>query len=484
MVREVIHWMEQLIPEIKAGGSPREVLLKFARTNNVAPALLEKLAHVYNTAKTLRFLEKSPDRGATFPVLDAAALVHDYTQSMPVVRRFDPDGWTEGETSFKVASSETPVKVSPRFPHWDRPAVPALDEPAQPVLPVAKPVFKRAHQLAELEQFQQLLFELRETSREKVASIVDCFRSDPDLDFAAIESDYRLLHGEETASLFDLIAPHSKRALGAIKRAANAGAHRLVDDRREVFTLLDQLRETLGLLKTAGATRAETFDGTYLELARSLKKEGSIAELEAAYDNAQAEGPSDAPVLHSPYDGGAEGEPSERIEMPVQPRPMSTGGKDTLPEPPDVADEIARLFESRTGGGRPLVPAPALDRIIRLPERGYNHGQEKVDTGFKNLETQVVLERLLMTDPVISEADEHRVVSLANSIRQQSPEIARDINAMRSVLREALQYDSLPIHTFKDLAATQKTVAERAKLDREQAQGAYGARKPAKREAA
>ena len=85
-----------------------------------------------------------------------------------------------------------------------------------------------------------------------------------------------------------------------------------------------------------------------------------------------------------------------------------------------------------------------------------------IDNDFSDTQTKVVLERLMHTDPILSEADPHIVLSLANSIREQSPHLAKDINAMRFALREAVQYNSLPTHTVKDIAGIEKAKVETA----------------------
>ena len=78
----------------------------------------------------------------------------------------------------------------------------------------------------------------------------------------------------------------------------------------------------------------------------------------------------------------------------------------------------------------------------------------QIDSMLEALQTRTLLERMLLTDPIIREADPDMVVSLYNTLQQANPEIARDPNLIRFALREAIQYESVPLHTYKDLVET------------------------------
>ena len=59
----------------------KEVFLKFANEKNLAPALLEKLGQVYNTAKTVNYLDKSAaKRGSSFEILDVSDMLETYSK--------------------------------------------------------------------------------------------------------------------------------------------------------------------------------------------------------------------------------------------------------------------------------------------------------------------------------------------------------------------------------------------------------------------
>lgn len=78
---EIIRILERTLPEIRKTGDPHGSLLKVAREQNLPPAVLEKTGQLYNTAKTINYLDKVDTvekRGATFKVLDVPALLEAY----------------------------------------------------------------------------------------------------------------------------------------------------------------------------------------------------------------------------------------------------------------------------------------------------------------------------------------------------------------------------------------------------------------------
>jgi hypothetical protein len=54
-----------------------------------------------------------------------------------------------------------------------------------------------------------------------------------------------------------------------------------------------------------------------------------------------------------------------------------------------------------------------------------------------------------------------------------NPEVAGDVNLMRHVLREAIQYDALPQHTAKDLIGMRKDRASAEQAERSNARDEY-----------
>jgi hypothetical protein len=100
MNEQIASWFEGLIPEIKETGDPHGTIIKFAEEKNLAPALMERLGYIYNTAKTVNYLDKSASssRGESFTILDVESMVKEYTSKKA---NTDHKYGDSGFTSFK-----------------------------------------------------------------------------------------------------------------------------------------------------------------------------------------------------------------------------------------------------------------------------------------------------------------------------------------------------------------------------------------------
>ena len=78
-----------------------------------------------------------------------------------------------------------------------------------------------------------------------------------------------------------------------------------------------------------------------------------------------------------------------------------------------------------------------------------NEGQALIDRELDEAKYTSVLQDLIITDPILAEEDED-VVDLYNTIKSVAPEMAKDKNVARVVLRSAVQYDG--IEAAPDLA--------------------------------
>jgi hypothetical protein len=120
-----------------------------------------------------------------------------------------------------------------------------------------------------------------------------------------------------------------------------------------------------------------------------------------------------------------------------------------------------------------LAPLEQGKRLLDLLSPSSNKGQHAVDTAAEESTFQTTMHRLIVTDPIISEHDPNQVAELANTIRAASPDAARDINFMRFALREALQYDGVPTHTYADILGMQQNRSKTRDIDFKHKTDAY-----------
>lgn len=93
--------------------------------------------------------------------------------------------------------------------------------------------------------------------------------------------------------------------------------------------------------------------------------------------------------------------------------------------------------------------------IDNLPESTYNRDFLKSDI---ELSKDFNLHKLILTDPVIAEADPKEVSDIYNTISQISPRFAQNTRLMSTALKEALQYGAVPLSMLKDLSEFEKNM--------------------------
>lgn len=95
------------------------------------------------------------------------------------------------------------------------------------------------------------------------------------------------------------------------------------------------------------------------------------------------------------------------------------------------------------------------DLINKLPDYDYNKNFSKVDTA---LSKDFNLHKLILTDPVIAEADPQEVSEIYNTIAEISPRFAQNTRLMSTALKEALQYGAVPLNMLKDISEFEKNM--------------------------
>jgi hypothetical protein len=88
---------------------------------------------------------------------------------------------------------------------------------------------------------------------------------------------------------------------------------------------------------------------------------------------------------------------------------------------------------------------------------------ESLDKGLQ----EIALQKLMLTDPIIAEADQATVQDLYTTIADLSPTVAKDPIRLAPVLKEALQYDALPMQQIKDLLSIEESSTKIKKYNKD-----------------
>lgn len=446
--KEQIKLLDSILPEIVKTNDPEGQLLKCARKRNLSPALLEKLAQVFNTSKTIVGLKKQANRGDSFSIVDVPKLVERYTEYRP------------GES---VASS-----------------------------------VKKSRQGGGVEK-----------SASAVPGVVDGGRLPNAFSFESGESGWAAAGGSECGGAF--VSKQASRSAddiqdrrdGLVYRSITGNLNLAVDTASQVAydTHMDILEKCAGIMH-----RLTPDDGRWAECVRDiadnlgLEKAASVITavesyfLEHRHHFKPADLEKDASADDSAFARDRHGvvEDAEEIyelqqinkqaheQLAVYEKAAGKGDNKAEDDEESGTDSSAQLGSDTmaalvNGIQHPVIPAPRENpmSVVFNPKdtpvasligmlatsRGslVDPGDKKfIEASRGKAMSEAAIQQLLMSDPTISEADPEEVRTLYETVNRLSPTIANDPVLLGPVLKEALQYGSLPIQQAKDLLEAEK----------------------------
>ena len=104
-----------------------------------------------------------------------------------------------------------------------------------------------------------------------------------------------------------------------------------------------------------------------------------------------------------------------------------------------------------------------LDEIFFKNRKKEN---DEIEATLENLRRSLLIEDLMMKDPIISEADPDTVISTYKSLIHTSPNVANNKEVVRAVLRQAINSVAISPYDAKTWADLEKTQIEGRKMER------------------
>lgn len=514
--QQIIDTLSDLLPDIKKSASADDVLLKHAQDQNLAPAQLERMAQIFNIAKTINFMDKSANRGGSFKVVDTNQLMENYTSYDPPAKEAvsnewsawfedpiekaasaspDPDNinaWIDSPKSAMVKEAikkqeddgwhvyshdgakhlggpyKTEEGANKRlqqvhyFKHKkaadslpdilglarggatsvaigsDTFADGGSNELAYPLRTVGRLIEemgKEALEKFEVESIGQIIDDQKEKFRKVASQLMEKLQTGQ-ASFDEMEHDatYHMPegHGKEAADALDNYFQQSGWTFARL--AEDHAKPKLVRDRHDAVELFKAAHESLDLIKGA-----EAYKEHYKQAAVATDTDKDVRNPESESDSKKKRRKDDVTFnIKDPYDREKKKEDSKG----------SVGSGDGVKAFNKVTEGIGNTAFS------------GMKSMVDKVRPTSNKKQEKIDTAGKDVERVTTLQKLMLTDPIIAEADPETVVSLYNTLASSNEELARDPNLLKFALREALQYDAVPLHTYKDLVEMGKSRAQ------------------------
>ena len=478
--REAVDTLFQLLPRMEKE-TPEKVFTKYAAEKRLAPAQLSKLGHVFNTASTNVTLKK--DRNGRPTLIDVPAMVSDYVEttgrsskkahesflsdgSAPLLEKAAsveepyqfsrgnvPDVWNGGKAYLenqKVASAPKPLD----YRSAGRDAITLVDRALEEYAD------KMADFHGEVSKIAKALSSDKEKTLEKVATYVT--------DLGGLTSE------AETAIIVDSLNKRFKSA--GINLPLEDGGKRITSQvvlHRDRTGQMPAARNAIEHVKAALAAHGSILDGmSFLKeheaeirkdpaldrrldkLARQVDNQGTVLGLfkgastakkdpaEDAYDSqmrdanedldSAVEGPDGRELRYGDAAGSA-----ARIAALGGGKLLHKGIRLAVSDIPGYIKE----FTQQGTLGQTLEPT-ARENAARSQGHALNREQIAKDT-----RAAALLQKLMISDEVLSTKDPELVFNAFQSIRASTPHIATDETVLKLLLRQATEIGGLDIDT-------------------------------------
>jgi hypothetical protein len=558
---KAINVVDSLLPRIRETGDPKGVLMKYANDNNLSLDQLQKLANVFNTAKTLTYLDRSENRGGSFPLLEVEPMLDEYSrhdfsvispsslrkaanaqvgydpydlstalqdttemdkaasdmgEALETMRRYTPDEMTKVadtlEEAMWVGRDRYQEQGRSLAAHLNRDGCGEFrwdsfckDAAYLVGADHADAVLKVAHVFcAHLGDLPSLDFEKVAKARQYDASLIDDQTRLQAVNMATelykVAQDTQLL--TKAAAGLDLdprdvaqaakylgvpVDPDEASAYmeydpdeGPNEDFSNAGPKSTVledgtiidppDDDQDPRDILDALGFGGGSSKPKpkpGQSGTSSGGTPKPKPRQSGKSKGSPKPKSGQGGTSSGGTPKPKPRQSgkskgSPKPKSGQGGKSEKTKVRVVASDDADLDLSWLPKPRDVLE-----------GAKQTNPIPSAVNVqSKVEEFLGKHApktknlQKEVDEGANEVRRLATLRRLMMSDPIISEADPEKVLEFYSTMMEANPRLTQDPRLTTILLREALQYDTVPLHTLSEMT---KLRGDTAKAERDEA---------------
>jgi hypothetical protein len=319
----------------------------------------------------------------------------------------------------------------------------------------------------EMETSKQIMSDAAEEARKIASELLEMHRVNP-LPFATMEHDAYYCSEDESGTKVatEFVANFFKSKGWELERHDfSKGMPKLARDRHNILPLFNSLLEQLELHKSAAIYTEELEKKSALAAPELRHRTSTEPDIDFPNSRSGRRGASGSKVIDIDFPKEETGRRPSIIDL------ISGSGND---KGKDKSTSKNEAIEITKGLAQMYNPDNYLNKqtkeyisnILKTPELSrVNKRQKEIDVAADDVGRVTELQRLLLTDPIIGEAEPDTVVNLYNTLAKANPEIVKDKNLLRFALREALQYDAVPLHTYKDLISIGKDRADtQAKL--------------------
>ena len=478
LVKEALFSATALLNE---GKSPTEALQKTAEEFSLNPNFVQRVGEAMNVALHFRHFKTASDKSTDFPVADIQGVIRGTFGKEDPTELQKKSEWFRGTSTAEVSPDFYRVltSVKSQEAYKQIKAAEATDGDRNYSLKLNSLLDKGqkyVEKLAkDLEHWQTEVLEAEREMTQALSKTADEFSKDPLSRPSFAEFEHQVLHrnGEKTAEYVGLVHKLVKtgEARGSLK--ADNWNYQVCPATRQFESFMAKLAKYKELRsKVAEAEHNLVFERESLlkarhklgKLAADKKKDkGFMAEIlnhEAPHKNEHGEleyENEDYAFAEYARSKGGLGVVSKK-EWEAAGKPHLKKKKKTASVDP-VIEKLALNHQAPLGMYALLAGTPGQAINQGLGEigaiRGYAAEAFKKETkdrplgtsALDNMERKMLLQELLLTDPILKKAPAKDVIAKYEQLMRVAPNISREKELVRAVLREMIQTSSFSPHS-------------------------------------
>jgi hypothetical protein len=417
--------LNEVVTNINCGANPTTALKKVASDLDLNPNYVHRVGEALNVALHYNHFKKAEDRSAQFEIADIPAVVKglfnetEKTANQKKAEAF-PDNGGE-DTVFNYNR----ILNNPKYKQAYLEIVNSTETHESFPLSLKGAFEKSANLLKDLER------DLDEAKTDKIGSEITLNQKFSSLsDHFRKDASYRLAFDEFESQVFSKYGEHAIPYLDLIHKTSKTAEDRGVHDKGyQMFETSKELTMFDSLMKAAeDFVKAEEFlkeaeekfsfeKEYYSEIGKLVANNGSLSK------NAEQQDPVRSKKKNKPSKTAQERDPVLlRIEKKAKFKKSA---------------DVVSLF--------------ALSRLLNQPQDGLakNINERFLDSSkngtsprhnlvLENMERQLLLQELIMTDPILSKANPQKVAKAYEQILRLSPQVSKEKEVVRAMLRQAV----------------------------------------------
>ena len=447
--------LNDAVQKVNEGLDPTSALKKVASDLDLNPNYIQRVGEALNVALHYKHFKTASDRSVEFDIADIPKVIEDtFTISDKTAAQYASENFADSYTDEHVFNYNR-ILSNPVYKRA------FLEVSEAPETRGSYPTTFRTIYEKSANYIGKLAKEAEETEiagveatlrlNEKFSELSDEFRRDPGYRtaFEEFESQVFAKHGEASLPYIDLL---HKTACSHEERGVHDAGYMMFDQCKEagMFDVLMQSAQAMVVLeqKTKEASENLAFERAFLKEAHVLLGKTAAAaaeEKEESKEEAEEE---------SPEHEEAEQEDEDPVMAAVK-KKASDSEYSVIPKytkDPVLEQSLEKEASLGLGGGNiGSVFGGLLDTALHAASaplsEAFTHGLKKQpikpNLTLENMERKLLLQELMLTDPILSKVNPAKVARAFEQILRLSPEISKEKEVVRAELRAMVSSQAL-----------------------------------------